>query len=547
MPAKKKLLIVAKPDVVDFETSINLVDQFDCSYSFATDLDSINPNQVDLVLIDLLHFPSDKIEHFLKNNPHATTPIVLLSWEKTDSTVINHFFKSGIQDVIFPPIFPLKLGKRLQGILALHQLNAENSTQSQLFENDKLVATNIFNRIISDDLFETSAIQTNYSQQSLCKGDLLLIGRTPDNHLHILFGDFSGQGLASLMVASPVAEIFYGMSKKGFSVSDIAEEINRKLYRFLPVELFLAASLISLNPSSQSLKVINCGMPRHYLVNPTIASLNEIVSSNSPLGIQSEFEPDIQSFDINPDHYLYLFSDKLFEFNNQRKTHATLLSNAQGNINWLKQALIDANLLAKNHDNAVFASLHCDIQTIPWQHKTTAEPNNHVLALPWKTMMEFDIEALRAINPVPVIMNTLMDIQGLTKHQQSIFMILTELFANALDHGILGLDSAIKSSPDGFMEFYELKEKRLQSLESGRIRILLSHIATETGGQLTIKVIDSGQGFDYKKSRIQMDENTAFSGRGITLLQSLCSQLNYQGQGNRVTAVFDWDNDTAEN
>jgi two-component sensor histidine kinase len=51
-----------------------------------------------------------------------------------------------------------------------------------------------------------------------------------------------------------------------------------------------------------------------------------------------------------------------------------------------------------------------------------------------------------------------MEIQGLIEHRESIFLIVTELFANALEHGLLGLDSKMKQSADGFM--YSLTQQK---------------------------------------------------------------------------------------
>jgi len=166
------------------------------------------------------------------------------------------------------------------------------------------------------------------------------------------------------------------------------------------------------------------------------------------------------------------------------------------------------------------------------------ESQKQVPPLRWKSSMEFDIQALRQVNPVPVLVNTLMEIQGLHSHRQSIFLIISELFSNALDHGVLMLDSAIKTTPEGFMQFYELRQERLNSWSEGRIRLLLSHQPTEQGGQLKVKVVDSGDGFIRLNS--QQQNQQGFSGRGVKLLETLCSSLIYHGKGNRVTATFDW-------
>ena len=53
---------------------------------------------------------------------------------------------------------------------------------------------------------------------------------------------------------------------------------------------------------------------------------------------------------------------------------------------------------------------------------------------------------------------------------------------------------------------------------------------------------DSGQGFnsDYLFSRLE--ENEEAFGRGINLVKGLCQSVEYMGNGNRVQAVYEWDN-----
>ena len=92
-------------------------------------------------------------------------------------------------------------------------------------------------------------------------------------------------------------------------------------------------------------------------------------------------------------------------------------------------------------------------------------------------------------------------------------------------------------------EFYVERERRLQALTEGRIRIQLRHQPRARGGELVISVEDSGPGFDY----MNWDKNnpglTAKSGRGITLLRSLCEEIVYRGNGNCVEATYVWESE----
>ena len=75
-----------------------------------------------------------------------------------------------------------------------------------------------------------------------------------------------------------------------------------------------------------------------------------------------------------------------------------------------------------------------------------------------------------------------------------------------------------------------------------------------SGGQLLIRVEDSGQGFDFKEKEIAADNSMASSvqnkkgyfGRGIALVRSLCKSVSYQGNGNCVEAFYVWSMDASE-
>jgi len=151
-----------------------------------------------------------------------------------------------------------------------------------------------------------------------------------------------------------------------------------------------------------------------------------------------------------------------------------------------------------------------------------------------------DFSTLKRLNPVPTLVNSLMEIQGLMPFRESIFLLVTELFVNSLDHGLLHLDSSLKSSAEGFAKYFELKQQRLDLLSSGSIKFIFSHKPYENGGILTIRVQDSGRGFDEKALRSDLAANQAFSGRGIELIRQTCESLHYSDNGSSATATFIW-------
>ena len=60
---------------------------------------------------------------------------------------------------------------------------------------------------------------------------------------------------------------------------------------------------------------------------------------------------------------------------------------------------------------------------------------------------------------------------GLHEHRERLYTIFAELFSNALDHGLLGLDSRMKHTPQCFMAYYAAREHGLATLQDGWIEL----------------------------------------------------------------------------
>lgn len=125
------------------------------------------------------------------------------------------------------------------------------------------------------------------------------------------------------------------------------------------------------------------------------------------------------------------------------------------------------------------------------------------------------------------------------KHPNELFVVLSELFNNALDHGLLKLDSRLKAEPDGMEKYYSLRQERLQSLEGGEIEFCLQQLANDQHGSLKVQCRDSGDGYNVAQkmaSRAVTDDLPY--GRGLLLLQSMARRISHNHAGNEVTVII---------
>ncbi len=509
----------------------------------------------DLVVLDIFMPKMDGIDaatEIQKVLGNKYVPIVFITGSDNDAQ-LQRCIEVGADDFVYKPFNTLVLKAKINSLLRVQQLYQQQYSQKQqLLEyqqqavQEQEIAATLYKNIVHAGFYDTPEVKYRLSPMALFNGDIFLVAKTPGNQLYALLGDFTGHGLAASVGAGPAAEIFHGMAEKGFGISEIIIEINRKMHKLLPVNMFLAATIVAFFPDTGSISLITCGLPDHYLFNRTSKQLQVIVSKNLPLGIIDSFEPDVQTLPISKENFLYLFTDGVIEAENtlgEQFDAPGVIHSIENNVHGYKAVLSALDTHTKDReqqDDITFVELDCNISDAQWMQATAKKVHKKLVALSWKNSMEFHSSTLRHINPVPMVINSIMEIQGFIEHREAIFLIVTELFANALEHGLLGLDSKIKQSSEGFMQYYSAREERLAQLSDGYIKMSFNHQPTDAGGKLIIKMQDSGQGFDFSNVSSDLEQNEQSFGRGISLLLNLCKEVEYSGNGNRVKAVYEW-------
>lgn len=113
-------------------------------------------------------------------------------------------------------------------------------------------------------------------------------------------------------------------------------------------------------------------------------------------------------------------------------------------------------------------------------------------------------------------------------------MGLGELLINAIEHGNLHLNYDDKTQVNSEENWIQYIENKLQLTENKEKFVEV--IFKRTNTNITIKIIDQGNGFDWEKYQ-NLDQNRIFDthGRGIYMAKNLAFQnLEYQGKGNIV-------------
>ena len=522
-------------------------------------VDIVSKQHVDIVLLDVMMPVMDgyAAAEIIKKNSTTFIPIIFLT-ALTDEKMLVKCIQSGGDDFLTKPYNHTLLRAKIESMLRIGELYKEIDTKNKELSEHNLrvqqeisLSKNLFSNVLSHEMNKpSSGLRYSMSSMSIFNGDMILAARNLTDGMDVLISDFTGHGLSAAIGSMPVADIFYTMTKKGFSFADTLAEINNKLKALLPTEMFMSAALISIDRGNNVVTVINAGLPNIYMYRDG-EIVKEFKSMNIPLGISrmrnDSFDSEMETLKYGD--RIFAATDGVMEAENengeffgvQRIINSILGADTPENIfdNMLTNCLEFSSAVEQSDDITLLEL--CHTETVEY-----VEANNEVHPAinpaQWSMQFSLDINSLRNFDIMPYIMQGVNGLQSIPNGRSTVQTILTEIFANALDHGILGLDSSIKSTPEGYVKFYQEKTERLETYDEGNIQIILSHELRETGGGiLTIHVTDSGNGFDYKNLDYSLENNRTYSGRGLALVKHLCKESRFIGKGNAFMAVYEWE------
>lgn len=444
--------------------------------------------------------------------------------------------------------------KRMHQTLQKQRDTIAENNQHMLHEQH--VAKAVFDNVAHSGCLDAPNIRYMLSPLAVFNGDVLLAARKPSGGMHIFLGDFTGHGLPAAIGAMPMAEIFYGMTAKGFALRDILREINLKLKSILPVGFFCCAAVVDLSFTKRNISVWMGGVPDCYLLSEEGKKLEPIRSGHLPLGVLSneQFDDAMTEHSMNRGDRLYMWSDGIIEARNEQgdmfgedrlraifdhpQQPADIFDTIKAQVN---EFVGDSE---RDDDTTLIELEMVDEEQLELSELNVAQgPMSG--PIDWQMDFELGVESLKNFNPLPLLMHIMMEVPGLRIMGGQLYTVLAELYSNAFEHGVMRLDSSLKSTPAGFAEYYALRQERMDALESGFVRVSMEHSPSgDRGGIFRLKLEDSGKGFDYEERNkaLKKVSEDKFCGRGIPLIHSLCHSLVYSGVGNTVEAEIRWPN-----
>lgn len=512
----------------------------------------------DVILMDMMMPVMNGIEatKAIRMLPDALwTPIIMLSAYADEHEFIDAL-KSGCDDYLVKPIKLSVLEAKifaLQRIAAMHRelersqraLQQFNEQAEQEFDLARYIMTRLVRSKATYDRDKPIPIEGWLQSASQLSGDLVLYAPTEKGHI-VLIADATGHGLGAAITLIPVVNVFYAMTAKGFGVATIVEEMNRQVRTVCPIERFVAIALVSVDIREHAVEVWNGGVPPLVLLDERGNMVRQFASRRLPLGIlgEAEFKNTPEYYHFDESLQLIAFTDGLPEAGEPEafgveRIHTTLCAAApKQRLAAIKQAFADFIGDGKHHDDITVVIIECPLMRneVATSNSTAVRAAEPQAESEWNLSLSLSAQQLKTIDLVPMIINW-AQAMGLARERASIFfLVVTELFINALEHGLLELSSSIKLEENGFERFMEIRQQRLLALTKGQIHISIFSHRSDDGMVLSIQLRDSGKGFVDTSGDDNLVNNKKPSGRGIALVKKFCRTLEYRGCGNEVYA-----------
>ena len=523
-------------------------------------IDIFNSNTPDIILLDALMPNVDGFEtaRYVKTHSgvHFVPIIFLTSLNEADS--LAQCLEAGGDDFLTKPYNSVILKAKINAFrrmlkmhITLEQQRDQIADNHRRLVQEQEVAKRTFDKVAHKGSLNSHNIKYTMSPMAVFNGDVLLASIRPNGNLCMVLGDFTGHGLAAAIGAMPLSQTFYSMVAKGFSIKDIVIEINRKLKELLPVGVFCCATMVDMDFKTKTIEIWNGGMPDNYLYQVAEKKFISIRSRHLALGIlpYEKFKATTDIYPMKNGDRFFMWSDGIIEAYNQVEEMF-----GEERLQAIFNANEDPNRLFKEVNETVNAFIgdserSDDLSIAEIKMVSQAEfmagvqlPKQLLDSTPNDWSFTYEVKPVSLINsdPLPVLQKMLMDLPGLRPRSGELFTVLSELYSNALEHGLLGLHSDMKDTPQGFGEYYRQRTERLKNLQEGYIRFELDYLCNHADNQLILRVVDSGEGFDFKNHSYNGQDFAEYSGRGLHLINSLCSSVRYSEKGNQVEVVFNW-------
>ena len=490
------------------------------------------------------------LAHIKNELPHQSPlPVVMITADDNQATMVDAF-ERGSDDFLVKPLSLDLLWQKMQRVKNLYEKEAQLEKQANDLsallnkqEQEEQLARYVYEHVASTLQSETECVDTYIQSSSSFNGDVFICDTAPNGNRFVILADATGHGLSAAISILPLVATIKAMIRKGLSLAHIVHEANKKLCKELPDDKFVTLIGVEINFSSRTLEMFNGGMP-DILALLHDKTLKRYPSTSMALGIlePEDFDPGITTLETHPLKNLFFFSDGLIEqkngfgeeFGMQR---AMDIIEHSDDIEPLVSRMVNYFTVFNEMEELQDDLSICDLQVDALMDKHANEKKHSISGNTGKVYASIGLSGgIIGTSDIVGCFDSLMrsvDVVG--DMRQRAFTVFAELISNAVDHGILDLDSKLKNDFSGFAEYLMLKEERLGSIsEESELKMTFEFSAVTN--EISFSIADSGKGYEVS-TELDM-EDSALSGRGLSLIEQLCKSVEVTPPGNQTSVVI---------
>ncbi len=513
-----------------------------------------NQHDIDVVLMDVMMPVMDGLEATKRikeiQRDGNYVPIIFLT-ALDDDKALSQCLESGGDDFLAKPYNDAVLKSKMAAHMRIRELtkvitqnNQELTLHNSRWQREQDIVSHIFSKALEHNLSDCASLRSHIAPASTFNGDILLSAPSPSGGLYVFLGDFTGHGLGASIGTLPIAHSFDQLALRHLSVGEIAFEFNKMLSSMLPDYMFCCASILELNAVGDSLQMWMGGLPDAYIIDENGELKETVCSGNMPLGIEHDDEKFNKGFEVKQlkkGERIIFFTDGIVEAENpeeeffeEQRILDCFKKGTKNPLNLIIDTLTDFIKDAEQRDDISLVEILSGPVVI--KSKENAKENiQGYEGIFWDMTCDLGIEDIKRGNPVEEIMSVLGAQTLLRPNKDVLGLLLAELYSNALEHGLLELSSDLKRSEDGFVEYYRLRQERIENLTEAKIEVDFK-LVHEKETILRIRLTDSGKGFEFENILDSGHEDTF--GRGISLVNQVCSKVEYSNGGKTVEVDF---------
>lgn len=271
-------------------------------------------------------------------------PVIFMSALASEEDRIKGLDIGG-DDYITKPIEFNILGAKLKAMQRIAEVQknlantrAELEKYREVEEQEQIMAHDLMERLFDTGYLEGHDFHIWHIPAARFSGDLIVAEKYIDNRLYLLHADSTGHGLTAALPLLPVSQTFNHMAKEGYSIGKIARVMNKQLKSIMPINRFVAVSLILVDFNSNVIEVWNGGNPCVFVVNENRDIVKRFKSEHLALGIlpDADFDEKTEFVSCAGNNAVVLYSDGLIEAedtNGVEFGESLLIESFQNNIN----------------------------------------------------------------------------------------------------------------------------------------------------------------------------------------------------------------------